>query len=265
MTSVARTCSRRRTWMQPPRPAATLLCRKLAASSRDVGRGGEGAPLEPQRSPEELVEMQENKLIEDKVQGWLKEVIIGMNLCPFAERPVREHNLRIFVVRGSDEEQILSSILVVLFLQEDKPGTSLIVCPECYPSDFSNYLDVVNMVEEGLLEENDMVGKLQIAPFHPLFQFDGSDVEGVDNWTNRSPYPIFHVLREDEVARAADSLGGDASLVWKRNIGLLEALADQFEAENFETLFTSRASVQDKAKLNKILKEHKLNLNPKKT
>lgn len=82
-------------------------------------------PLEIKRTPEEIAEIEENRKIEEEVKHWLKEVVIGMNLCPFAERPMRENNLRTFVVRGDDDEHLLSSILVVLILQEDKPGTSL--------------------------------------------------------------------------------------------------------------------------------------------
>eukprot|EP00977_Amphora_coffeiformis_P012755 scaffold3226_cov160-Amphora_coffeaeformis.AAC.16 len=221
-------------------------------------------PTDIKRSPEEIEEMKENRRIEDKVKQWLKSVVIGLNLCPFAERPMREKNLRFFTVRGDDEEKILSSIMVVLLLQEQIPGTSIIVAPECYPDDFEAYLGVVNMIEKGLLEDNDMVGVLQVAPFHPLFRFEGSDVNSVDNWTNRAPYPIFHVLREDEVERAADSLEGDASRVWKRNVGLLEALEEGLGPDGVERVFTSKATLEEKARVEEILKEHRLVMKLKK-
>lgn len=110
------------------------------------------------RSPEELQEIEENSQIEAEVKQWLDNVVVGLNLCPFAERPMREKNLRIFTVRGNDDEKLLSSILIVLILQESSPGTSIIICPECYPDDFQSYLDVVNMIEQGLLVDNDLTG-----------------------------------------------------------------------------------------------------------
>lgn len=103
----------------------------------------------------------------------------------------------------------------------------------------------------------------EVAPFHPLFQFEGSDAESVDNWTNRSPYPIFHILREDEVGRAADSLDGDAGRVWKRNVGLLEALQTELGPSGVERIFTSKATTEEKTSLHRILKEHRLVMKPK--
>ena len=216
-----------------------------------------------ERSAEELQEIEENRVIEDEVKQWLKNVVVGLNLCPFADRPMRENKLRIFTVRGNDEEKLLSSILVVLLLQESSPGTSIIVAPECHADDFNAYLDVVNMVEQGLLEEHDLTGVLQVAPFHPLFQFEGSGQDSVDNWTNRAPYPIFHVLREDEVERAADSFDGDASRVWKRNIGLLEAMEDALGPDGVQRVFTSKATAEERARLEEILKQHRLVMKPK--
>lgn len=215
------------------------------------------------RSPEELQEIEENTRIEAEVTQWLDNVIVGLNLCPFAERPMREKNLRMFTIRGSDDEKLISSIFIVLLLQENKPGTSIVVCPECYPDDFQAYLDVLNMIEQGLLENEDLTGVLQVAPFHPLFQFEGNDQDSVDNWTNRSPYPIFHVLREDEVERAADALDGDASRVWKRNVGLLEALKEVLGADGVQRVFTSKATAEEKQRLEEILKQHRLSMGPK--
>lgn len=216
------------------------------------------------RSAEELQEIEENIIIEAQVKQWLQNIVVGLNLCPFADRPMRENKLRLFTIRGNDEEKLLSSILVVLLLQESNPGTSVIICPECYPDDFQAYLDVVNMVEQGLLEEHDLTGILQVAPFHPLFQFEGSDEESVDNWTNRSPFPIFHVIREDEVERAADALDGDASRVWKRNVGLLQAMQEALGADGVQRVFTSKATAEEKKRLDEILKVHRLVMKPKK-
>ena len=232
--------------------------------TNDDEDSGEEIQFNIPRTPEELQEMEENKVIEEKVQLWIKNVVVGLNLCPFAERPMRENKLRLFTVRGDDEEKLLSSIFVVLLLQESKPGTSIIICPECHPNDFQAYLDVVHSIEHGMMEEHDLTGVLQVAPFHPLFQFEGSDEHGIDNWTNRSPYPIFHIIREDEVERAAESLDGDASRVWKRNVGLLQALEDALGPDGVERIFSSRATPEEKARVSEILKQHRLVMKPRK-
>lgn len=261
------------------RPRRTLVGQRMMSSTKDDTGDSSSSSLkkkskanvsndnddEDKLNPKELAKMQqENDKIEQRVKQWLQSIVIGLNLCPFAEKPLRQDNLQIYVVRGQDDDTLLSSILVVLLWQEDQPGTSLIVCPECHPTDFDAYLDVLNMVEQGLLPDHDLTGVLQIAPFHPLFQFQGSDADSVDNWTNRAPYPMFHVLREDEVERAADSLDGDASRVWKRNVSLLEHLEQELGPDGVKRIFTNAATVKDKQSLEQILKEHRLTIKPSK-
>ncbi len=80
----------------------------------------------------------------------------------------------------------------------DRPMWFLVrlsLCPNLFPSNFNAFLEVYNMLQDGVLVEHDLSEDLQIAPFHPFFEFEGSGADGVDNYTNRSPYPIFHILR----------------------------------------------------------------------
>jgi hypothetical protein len=198
--------------------------------------------------------------IRENTQAWLKRVVIGMNLCPFAERPSREGKLKIEVIRGNDEEVINAHILTELIKRQDSPGTTLLVCPECYPDDFEDYLGMVSWIENDLMVEHDLAEKVQIAPFHPLFQFEGSGLEAVDNWTNRSPYPIFHVLREEEVTKAVDMLDGDAGKVWKRNVNLLHALEDELGSEAVQRVMQGQADADEKVKSQAILRRFKLQL-----
>merc|ERR1711971_7502 len=90
------------------------------------------------------------------------------------------------------------------------------------------------MGEEDVMDEHDLHGLVQIAPFHPQFEFNGSGSNGIDNFTNRSPYPMFHIIRENEVTNAVDKLGGDASKVWSRNIKLLESMNERWGREGTE-------------------------------
>jgi hypothetical protein len=202
---------------------------------------------------------EEDNHIRENTQAWLKRVVIGMNLCPFAERPSREGKLKIEVIRGNDEEVIFMHVLTELMKRQDSPGTTLLVCPECYPDDFENYLGMVSWIENDLMDE-DLAEKVQIAPFHPLFQFEGSGPEAVDNWTNRSPYPIFHILREEEVTKAVDMLEGDAGKVWKRNVNLLHALEDELGPEAVQRVMQGQADVDEKVKSQAILRRFKLQL-----
>jgi uncharacterized protein len=205
--------------------------------------------MPPSKSAEELAQDAENVEIERAVRHWLEKVVTGLNLCPFAERPLRTKNqLKIHIVRGNDEHVLLSSMLCALLLQKERDGTTLVVCPECHANDFVEYLNVLNLMEV-MLEDHDLVGHLQIAPFHPLFEFEGSSsssskngnnddddamLQNVDNYTNRAPYPIFHILREDEVEQAVEMLQGDAGRVWKRNVRLLENMYQELGAKDYQ-------------------------------
>lgn len=193
-----------------------------------------------QRSPKEDEEILSQTL------DWLQGSVIGLNLCPFAEKPFQQKKMNIEVLQGSDQVEILSLVLGECLKRKDEPGTSLMVCPELFPSNFRAFLEVYNMLENGVLLDNDLDGYIQVAPFHPLFEFEGSSPQAIDNYTNRSPYPIFHVLREVEVDTAVKALDGDASKVWKRNVELLETLEAKLGREKTEqVLLTGKEEEED--------------------
>ena len=216
------------------------------------------------------------------VYNWVRRVVIGLNLCPFAEKPfkgISDGKMKFEVIRGQDEEEIIRQVLAECFVRTAKPGTSLLICPDLYPSDFESFLEVQNILSDGILVDNDLTDDIQIAPFHPLFQFadaqekeeetevsgDTDSVsEGFDNYTNRSPYPIFHILREEEVSKAVDLLDGDSSKVWGRNFDLLEELGQTLGQEEFKILLSGGVDIEGQdssnnktiqSKLQKILKK----------
>jgi uncharacterized protein len=278
----------------------------LAFTRNASRKHGSGRPIGPSpvAQPAELFahsheEPSEHLEIEQRTRDWVEHVVIGLNLCPFAERPWIRTKLqqsvaiegvpnktlgkidpfRIEIVRGNDLETILAAILAELWLRKegscDEGGTSLVVCPECYPDDFRSYLDVVQAVEEDLLERWDLTDDLQVAPFHPRFQFAGTDDARDDeasNWTNRSPYPTFHILRQDQVSQAVDRLEGDASRVWQRNVNLLTELHRQFGWTTFGRILSGSvaariASQQDsdrriRIRLREILQNYRVKLLP---
>ena len=205
------------------------------------------------RSPE----LEDRKII-DVTLDWIQNVVIGLNFCPFAEKPFKTQQMHLEVIHGRDETEILSRVLGECLVKQSKPGTSLMICPDLYPNNFQTFLQVYNMLNDGVLVNYELTEDVQIAPFHPKFEFDGSGSDGVDNYTNRSPYPIFHILREDEVGRAVDLLDGDASKVWRRNVELLESLGDELEEDELKNVISGRptdATIRDKVK--KILRELK--------
>jgi hypothetical protein len=211
-------------------------------------------------SNNDAAQQEEDRQIRETTQAWLQRVVVGMNFCPFAERPSREGNLKIEVIRGNDEQVIFARVLVELIKRQDVAGTTLLVCPECYPDDFEEYMGMVSWIEEDLIAEHDLAESVQVAPFHPLFQFGGSDPDAVDNWTNRSPYPIFHVLREEEVTIAVDMLKGDAGKVWKRNVNLLHALDEELGTEAVGRVMQGQADETEQAKSQAVLRRFKLQL-----
>lgn len=195
-----------------------------------------------------------NEVIISESMDWIKKVVIGYNLCPFAERPLRENKLKVSVVRGNNDQHVAAAVVYELIARSDQPGTTVVVAPEYYPDDFRKYFSLVQLLEDDVMEEHELDGIVQIAPFHPLFEFGGSGAEGIDNYTNRSPYPMFHILREDEVEKAVEKLGGDASKVWSRNIRLLETMQERLGKEGTERAM--RGEAMDG--VDELLKEVKL-------
>lgn len=218
-------------------------CRRVTASAPLLTpRSFNSSPLQNTRSGEnESFSRSTLELLEDvkrKTLEWVKGIVIGLNLCPFADSPLRQNKIKTIVIFGEDEQEILSAILSELFERCEEHGTTLVVCPDLHVNCFERYMDIMSVVENDLMKEYEdkLVGRVQIAPFHPLFRFEGSDLDSVDNWTNRSPYPIFHILREDEVTTAVDKLDGDAGKVWRRNVELLEIMKEEMGVDTVEKI-----------------------------
>lgn len=199
--------------------------------------------------------------IEKETMKWVRQVVVGWNLCPFADRSIKESALRLQTVRGTDEETILGAVLGEMMVRRDMPGTTLVIAPECYPNDFERYLEYVKAFEE-LMEEYELHGHVQVAPFHPLFIFEGSGEDGIDNFTNRAPFPLFHVLREQDVETAVDKLGGDASKVWKRNVELLQDMQETLGGTQ-RVKDAMKGNADLKQKVDAVLKRHRFTVEDK--
>ena len=232
-----------------------------------------------------LLHPKEEAILENTM-NWVENVVIGLNLCPFAERPFAvDKSLHIDIISTDDVEEILSYVLAECYIRQDQQGsTSLLVCPNLYPDDFYSFLEIHNMLTEGILIDQELDDDIQIAPFHPLFEFSESEEESdeadatdgvdgalsnhpapprkeddVENYTNRSPYPIFHVLRQEDVTYAVDALQGDASKVWKRNIRLLHSLHAEFDGSGGSTDQGSQGVEHSSIRLEDIMSGQNLN------
>jgi uncharacterized protein len=156
---------------------------------------------------------------------WLEKSVIGLNLCPFAENPYRADRVRFFV-SGKESaagllEDLRSELLGLNAADPSLRETSLVIHPAVL-NDFLEYNDFLEVCD-ALLVDLDLSGVLQVASFHPRYQFADTGPEDIENYTNRSPYPMLHLLREASVERAI-AAAGDTEEIYRKNIRTLRAL-----------------------------------------
>ncbi|MCS7102020.1 MAG: DUF1415 domain-containing protein [Burkholderiaceae bacterium] len=154
---------------------------------------------------------------------WIERAVIGLNLCPFARGALPR--LRLAVSAATTTEALLADLVVELRrLAAAEPAqleTTLLIHPRVLQDflDFNDFLDVAEAAVRALGLE----GVIQIASFHPQYRFAGSAPEDIENFTNRAPYPILHLLREDSVARAVAAVD-DPSAIYRRNLETMRRL-----------------------------------------
>jgi len=157
------------------------------------------------------------------VNHWMDAMVVGLNLCPFANTVRRQGHLNIAVAQDGSIPgclQLLADEAHEL-AERDASATSLVILPEGF-EDFDDYLDLLAMAE-ALLEDLGFEGAMQLASFHPRYQFEGTDENDVSNWTNRAPYPILHMLQESAVTKAVEA-HPNAEGIPEQNIDTLEKL-----------------------------------------
>ena len=158
---------------------------------------------------------------------WLDRAVIGLNLCPFAKAVVAKEQVRFVLSDATTPEALLAELGEELALLRDTDpattDTTLIVHPFVL-QDFLDYNDFLDRAEDAL-DAHGYAGTLQIASFHPNYQFAGTAPDDPGNATNRSPYPTLHLLREEGVARAAEAFP-EAEAIYERNIETMERLGN---------------------------------------
>ncbi|WP_045378561.1 DUF1415 domain-containing protein [Vibrio campbellii] len=178
------------------------------------------------------------KAITEQVNQWLNDVVIGLNLCPFAAKPQRNKQIKIFVSEASREEALLEDILLQLIelsnTEPEKLETTLVVVPNML-QDFWDYNFFIDWVE-GLIKQQDWEGIFQVATFHPDYCFGGAEPEDDENLTNRSPYPVFHLIREESMEKVLKHYP-DPESIPDTNIARVSALSEEERKKLFPYLF----------------------------
>lgn len=158
-------------------------------------------------------------------QRWLERAVIGLNLCPFAKAVHVKRQIRYVVSAAQTPDALLAELAGEMStLEGTDPAlidTTLLIVPQM----FEDFLDFHFFLEEAdvLLKRSGLEGVIQIASFHPKFEFAGSEADDIANYSNRSPYPVLHLLREASIGRAVAAFP-DAADIYERNIETLERL-----------------------------------------
>lgn len=139
-----------------------------------------------------------------RTRHWLEHVVIGLNLCPFANSVFRKNQIDYRVSRATDTDQLMQDLLIagesLISTPADQVDTALLIHPWVL-TDFLDYNDFLD-VADAMLEACGLAGVVQIASFHPRYRFSGTEPDDITNFTNRSPYPMLHLLREASLDKA---------------------------------------------------------------
>jgi len=167
-----------------------------------------------------------------ETRAWVDRAVIGLGLCPFAKAVQVKNQVRYVVSEATDEEALLAALREemnrLVAADPAEVDTTLLIHPHVL-NDFLDFNDFLDLADEAL-EDLGHEGVLQVASFHPQFQFEGTGPDDVTNATNRSPYPTLHLLREDSVARAVAAFP-EAEAIFEKNMQTLEELGAEGWAE----------------------------------
>ncbi len=148
--------------------------------------------------------MTKDEQIIDATRCWIETVVIGYNFCPFAGRVLANNSIYFHVSHATDMESSLVELIEECkrLDESDSIETTLLIFPDHY-SDFDDFLDLLD-IGERLMSEQGYEGIYQLASFHPLYRFADSTDDDPANYTNRSPYPMLHLLRESSLEAALE-------------------------------------------------------------
>jgi uncharacterized protein len=159
---------------------------------------------------------------------WLERAVIGLNLCPFAKAVHVRGQVHYAVSNASQPGEVLeelrSELDALAALSPSVRETTLLIVPDCL-HDFLEFNEFMGQAQR-LLRKRRLEGVIQLATFHPAYQFAGTDADDISNFTNRSPYPTLHLLREDSIERAVGAIE-QPEAIYEANIETLRRLGPQ--------------------------------------
>lgn len=171
-----------------------------------------------------LLEPKDAQVVADTVQ-WLERAVIGLNLCPFAKGVHAKGQIHYVVNRGQTDGDLLdvleAELLALAAADPSARDTTLLMAPDML-AEFLVFNDFLDRADK-LLRKLDLEGVLQIASFHPQFQFADTEADDISNFTNRAPYPTLHLLREESIDRAVEAFP-QAEQIFEKNMQTLNTL-----------------------------------------
>lgn len=166
-----------------------------------------------------------NEAVIAATQAWLERAVIGLNLCPFAKAVHVKNQIRYVVSRATTHEDLLGDLMRELEVLAEAPvekiDTTLLIHPDVL-NDFLEYNDFLDVVDDAL-EDMELEDAVQVASFHPRYQFAETQPDDIENYTNRSPYPMLQLLRESSMVRAVEAYP-EAEQIFEKNIATLKNL-----------------------------------------
>ena len=174
----------------------------------------------------------DNAAVIAQTRAWVDRAVIGLNLCPFAKAPQVKGLVRYVVSTATDPAALLADLIAELERLAESAAetmeTTLLIHPQVL-TDFAEYNDFIEVAED-TVAELDLEGVLQVASFHPDYQFAETEVDDLSNATNRSPFPTLHLIREESIDRAVEAFP-EAELIYQTNIATLQRLGTEGWAE----------------------------------
>jgi hypothetical protein len=170
----------------------------------------------------------DDEVIVAATRRWVERAVVGLNLCPFAKAVVVKEQVRYVVspARTPEEllEQLMNELQDLADADPEQVDTTLLIHPFVLNDflDFNEFLDVA----DAAIEDMKLDGDIQVASFHPDYQFADTDINDISNYTNRAPYPILQLLREESIDRAVEAIP-DAAEIFEKNIETLEKLGHE--------------------------------------
>lgn len=184
---------------------------------------------------------------------WMKNFVMGNKLCPWVGRAIAEESIRVVALEHESDEKTAFKVIeeALLLANASANGsshkTTLLVVPTL--TVFEEFLELADCIEQ-VMEDEKLNEHIQIATFHPDYQFEGTDYDDEGNWTNRSPYPVIHLLLVDDVTLAIESYQkqfGSTDLIWKNNIKTMKTIGKQALKSIHARILDQANSIVDKS------------------